>query len=123
MKKLILLLLFCITLLPANNNIKYGKMVLLYVEMDYCQWCKKMDREVFDDNTRFQQLKKVFHIARITKESGNMPSFIKPKYYPTTYILSSDGESIVEEIEGYMKPKRYIQYLKTLDEIERSPDY
>ncbi len=118
MKRFILLLLLCSNLLFSSENIKYGKMILIYVEMKNCPWCIKMDREVFDDNANLEKLEKLYFVKRLTKESKEIPTYIKPKYYPSTYILSSDGEKIIDELPGYMKAEDYIEYLEILVEVE-----
>jgi len=118
MKRFILLLLLCSNLLLSSENLKYGKMILIYVEMNNCPWCMKMDSEVFNNSSNLEKLKKLYNVKRLTKESKEIPTYIKPKYYPSTYILSSDGEKIIDELPGYMKAKEYIEYLKLLVEVE-----
>ena len=118
MKRFILLLLLFSTLLFSGENTKYGKMVLLYVEMKNCPWCIKMDKEVFDNSANLEKLKKLYCVKRLTKESLEIPTYIKPKYYPSTYILSSDGDKVIDELPGYMKAEDYIEYLEILFEVE-----
>jgi thioredoxin-related protein len=119
LKKIILLLLLSQIVLFGANNIKYGKLILLYIEMENCQWCKKMDTVVFDDKQNLAKLEKIYHVVRMKKESGNIPLFVHPELFPTTYILSSDGTTVIEELQGFMKAKNYVNYLKVIDEIER----
>ena len=113
MNKLIILLLLLAQLLSANE-----KMILLYVEMDYCPWCKKMDREVFDIEKNLNELQKNYTIKRVKKGNIEIPSFIKTKYYPTTYILSSNEDKLIDELPGYMKAEDYIKYLEILVKVE-----
>ncbi len=77
-----------------------------------------MDREVFDNEANLNQLKKNYHVQRLRKCLGNVPSNIEIKYYPTTIILSSDGTEIIDELPGYMKAEDYLDYLQTLKEVE-----
>jgi hypothetical protein len=86
--------------------------------MDNCPWCKKMDREVFDDSSNLNDLQKSYKIKRVKKGSSDIPSFIQTKYYPTTYILSSDSSKVIDELHVYMKAVEYLDYLKTLYEVE-----
>jgi thioredoxin-related protein len=113
-------LLLIVTLLPlfATSIPDDKKLILLYVEMEHCPWCHKMDRETIDNPTYLQEIEREYILAKITKESGDMPLFITPKYYPTTYILSSDGSQILDELPGYMQSKRFVQYLQELYEVE-----
>lgn len=119
LKRLIitLFLLFTSTLY-ATENMKYGKMVLLYIEMSNCPWCERMDRELFEDSFNLSEMKKMYIVQRLKKESKALPSYIRPKYYPTTYILSSDGSKIVDELPGYMKAEDFLDYIETLYDIE-----
>jgi thioredoxin-related protein len=118
LKKAFLFLFLYSSLLFSSENTKYGKMLLIYVEMKNCPWCMKMDREVFDNSDNLQRLEKSYFVKRLTKESAEIPTYIKPKYFPSTYILSSDGEKIIDELPGYMKAGDYLDYLKTLYEVE-----
>lgn len=94
------------------------KLVLVYIEMQHCPWCHKMNRETLDNPTYLSQIKKKYLIAKIKKESGDVPLFLSPKYYPTTYILSSDGSRVLEELPGYMQSERFVDYLQELYEVE-----
>jgi thioredoxin-related protein len=78
----------------------------------------KMDREVFDNSDNLKRLEKLYFVKRLTKESAEIPTYIQPKYYPSTYILSSDGEKIIDELPGYMKAEDYMEYLELLVEVE-----
>ena len=118
LKRVILLLFLTTVSLFSAVTQKHDKMILLYVEMDNCPWCKKMNREVFDDSSNLNELQKLYEIKKVKKGSSDIPSFIKTKYYPTTYILSSDGKKVIDELPGYMKAEDYLDYLKTLDEVE-----
>jgi thioredoxin-related protein len=102
----------------ANTIPDEKKLILLYVEMKHCPWCHKMDRETIDNPIYLKELKKHYILAKISKESGDMPLFIAPKYFPTTYILSSDGSEILDELPGYMQSQRFVQYLQELYEVE-----
>jgi thioredoxin-related protein len=119
--KRLLLLIFLLTIsLFAETPIKRDKMILLYVEMDYCPWCQRMDKEVFENSKNFDYLQKLYTIKRVKR--GGTPAFVKAKYYPTTFILSSDGKEIVDELPGYMKAEDYLDYLNTLVEVENSTE-
>lgn len=118
LKRVILLLFLTTVSLFSAVTQKHDKMILLYVEMDNCPWCKKMNREVFDDSSNLNELQKLYEIKKVKKGSIYIPTFITTKYYPTTYILSSDGKKVIDELPGYMKAEDYLDYLKTLDEVE-----
>ncbi len=121
MKKIVislLALLFSLTTLYAKGE----KLPLLFVETEGCHWCEKMRSEVFEDPKMFDQLKTMYKIKKIKKGTTALPKFIHPQYYPTTFVLSKDGQKVIEEIPGYMKPQKYLNYLKVAYEIENEED-
>jgi thioredoxin-related protein len=113
MKRFILLLTLTATLLFSNQ-----KMTLLYLEMEHCGWCKKMDREVFENKLILKELKNLYNIKMMKKGDKDIPLNLTSKYYPTTFIISNDGKKIIDELPGYMKADDYLDYLKTLQEVE-----
>ncbi|HIP46697.1 MAG TPA: hypothetical protein EYG95_03965 [Campylobacterales bacterium] len=110
-----LLMLLNLTAAPVADD---KKLIVVYIEMEYCGWCKKMDRETMDEPHSKATIEKRYHIAKIKKESGNVPLFLHPKFFPTTYILSSDGANVIDELPGYMQNRRFLEYLKELYEVE-----
>lgn len=116
--KALLLSLFIILNLSASPIPDDKKLILVYIEMEYCGWCKKMDRETIDEPRSLAMLEKQYHIAKIKKESGDVPLFLNPKFYPTSYILSSDGSKVIDELPGYMQNRRFLEYLNDLYEVE-----
>lgn len=119
MRRFIFLLLLLVGTLHTSENTKYGKMIIIYIEMNNCPWCERMDRELIDDTYYRRKIDNLYIFQRLKKESKDLPSFLRPKYYPTTYILSSDGERIVDELPGYMKADEFIDYVETLHDIEQ----
>ncbi len=117
MKNSFLLLMLTLSLCASSPTPK-DKLILVYIEMQHCGWCKKMDREIMDNTPAQEQLAQGYHIARIVKERGNIPSFLHPAIFPTTYILSPDGTKVIDKIEGYIQKSRFVNYLLELYEVE-----
>ena len=116
--KTLLLTIILLLNISAKSLEDEKKLVLVYIEMEFCPWCVKMDRETLDNEAALKKIKEHFLVAKIKKESGNMPLFLNPQYSPTTYILSPDGSKIIDELPGYMEKKRYLDYLQLLYEVE-----
>ena len=95
------------------------KLQLLYVEMEHCPWCHRMNEEVFENPEIAKQLRRMYTIQKRRKDAQELPDFVHPRYYPTTYILSADGQKLLDELPGYMDPKRFLDYLKALYELEK----
>ena len=102
----------------AQNIPDDEKFILVYTQMEHCPWCHKMNRETIDNPLYKSQYGTRYILAKITRESGDIPSFLEPTYFPTTYILSPDGSKILDELPGYMPSKRYVEYLQDLYEVE-----
>jgi len=116
--KHILFTLFLLLNLQATPIPDDKKLIIVYMEMEHCPWCHKMNRETMD-NPKYKALyEKEYILAKITKESGDVPLFLSPKYYPTTYILSSDGAQVLDELPGYMASERFVDYLQELYDVE-----
>ena len=94
------------------------RLQLYYVEMEHCPWCQRMEEEVFSNPALRAELQKHYTIRKIEKSEGKLPLGLKPRFFPTTYILSADGTKLVDELPGYMDPKRYVDYLEDLYDIE-----
>ncbi len=116
--KLLILTFLLLSQLLADAIPQDKKLLLVYTVMQGCPWCHKMDREIIDDPATRKILQKQYIILKIVRESGDMPLFLKPVYFPTTYILSADGNTILEEFPGYMQKKRFLEYLDDLYQLE-----
>ncbi len=117
--KTVLTLLFVLqltTALFAQSNTP--KLQLLYMQMQHCPWCHKMNREVFENPAIMQKLQSMYIIKKKNRGDRDLPAFVRPRFYPTTYILSADGKKLLDELPGYMEPKRFADYLSDLYEIE-----
>jgi len=95
------------------------KLQLLFMEMEYCPWCHKMNAEVFENPKIRKKLDTMYHVTKKLRGAENLPEFVKPRYYPTTYIISPEGK-LLDELPGYMNPARFLDYLTELYELETS---
>jgi thioredoxin-related protein len=98
------------------------KLKLLYLEMEHCPWCHRMNEEVFDNRTVADKLKQMYTIEKMLRGEKDLPASLKPKYYPTTYIFSADGKRLLDELPGYMEPKRFLEYLTELYQLEKEAE-
>jgi uncharacterized protein YyaL (SSP411 family) len=107
MKTIILAVLFILSVSQAKE-----KMVLLNIQMHGCGWCAKMQREVFDNPKVLAKLKKRFKVIVLNRDEdvGKIPSFLHPRYFPTTYILTPDMKKVDDELPGYMSAKQLFYY-------------
>ncbi|HHH37391.1 MAG TPA: DUF255 domain-containing protein [Epsilonproteobacteria bacterium] len=111
MKTILFLSLMLSTLLVADGKVT-PKPLMLFVKMEHCQWCEKMQHEIFDNKELVQALRKKYDLVQITAESGNLPDFIKPRYFPTTYLLSPDTLEILDSLPGYRKKEKFLRFFE-----------
>jgi thioredoxin-related protein len=121
MKTIFLILLLMLSSW-AKEPVKKEKLVMIFTHMEHCGWCERMQKETIDDKEALKEIKENFMLTKIKKESGNMPSFLHPELFPTVYILSTDGNKVIEKLEAYMKKDKFLKYTKTLYEIETTPE-
>jgi len=89
---------------------KEHKLIMIEISKQNCIYCKALERTIFENPQRIKQIKQKYIIVRLKKEKDTIPSFLKIKYYPTTYLLKSDG-TIVDEMPGYMKSSDFMQFI------------
>lgn len=122
MKKIILYLLLSISLWAFNfeeaviEAKKEHKLLLVELVMDSCPYCERMDKFVLskDDVQKLIDEHYVFIKLDINKEV--IPEHLTSRMTPTFYFLSSDGESIIEEIKGAPSKSDFINYLNKVKE-------
>jgi thioredoxin-related protein len=111
--KILLILFFLTQLLFSKPTNEDKKLLMIFVEMQHCQWCHKMREEIFDNPNVLDRLKKKFYVVKISKESGNLPLFVHPKYFPTTYLFSQDGTELIDSLAGYRTKEKFLKFFDT----------
>ena len=117
--KLLIFSFFSIMILQAAPQNQ--KLLMIVVKKEHCGWCKKLDNEIFADKEAEKLLKKHYYIAKITKESGNLPLFVHDKYYPTTFIYSLDGKTLIDSLVGYRTKEKFLKFFR--DGYENNDDF
>lgn len=106
-----------------NEGLAYAKKnkkkVLIDVYTDWCGWCKKMDKDTYDDKDVSAYLEENYAVIKMNAESSKKLKFQDKEYteqelsgafgvtgYPTTIFLSSNGDPITL-VPGYSDAKRF----------------
>jgi len=110
------LIYFTTTIYAVNNN----KLQLIYMQMNHCPWCHKMNKEIFENPQIHAKLAKMYTIIKKYRGDKDLPAFIQPRFYPTTYILSADGKKLLDELPGYMESADFVDYLVELYKLEHN---
>lgn len=113
----------------STNAAKSGRCLLLdFCGSDWCGWCMKLDKEVFNDRA-FADFAKTNLICvrldfpkmkKLSKALQDQNAALKQKYevngYPTVVVLSPAGELM--DTTGYQEggAKPYVEYLKAVIE-------
>ncbi len=120
-------------LASAERN---DRMVLVNVYTDWCEFCRKMDQEVYPDSTVRATLARFFDTVRLNAESSDSVSYMGRmtteadlarelgiRSYPTLLFLDSQGKLILQ-INGYMPAPDFDRMLRYLgSEAYRSVEY
>ncbi|HHD77885.1 MAG TPA: hypothetical protein ENK97_03805, partial [Campylobacteraceae bacterium] len=77
MKYLIFPLLIVCMLTPLAAA-SAPKLQLLYVEMEHCPWCQKIEQEVFSDTVILKSLRKHYTIKKLERAHAKLPLNLKP---------------------------------------------
>lgn len=97
----------------AKEALKEHKLILLSVERENCHYCEKMSKEVFAKKQLMDSIGQEYvHEIVITNANTKLPSNLKVQYFPTNFILNPKDLSIVDEFDGYMSAKDFLDLLK-----------
>lgn len=85
--------------------------LLLYVGMENCIFCRKMERTTFADEAVVKSLQTEFVTATVQAEKrADLVKWFKITSFPTTVIVSPDGK-VIDYLPGYVAPDKMKQRL------------
>lgn len=92
---------------------KSGKPVFIDFYVDWCGWCKKLDREVYTD-AEVQKIADQFVFVKVNCEKDEATA---RKYYvegfPTMVFLSPQGK-VIDRIDGFVEKGVLVKYLNDI---------
>ena len=101
-----------------------GRPVMVDVYTDWCGWCRRMDRDVYERDDVRRYLDAHFVTVRLNAESPEAASYLGRDYtgrslashfgvsgYPTTIFLRPGGEHLVN-VPGYVSADRFLLLLR-----------
>lgn len=89
---------------------KEHKLIMIEISKQNCPYCIALDKAVFKNPKNLKKIKENYIIVRLKKGEDNIPPFLEIKYYPTTYLLKSDG-TVVDEMPGFMKSSDFMEFI------------
>mgnify|MGYP006292651437 CR=1 FL=1 len=98
-----------------------GKHVLLYLNADWCGYCRKLEAEIFTDPEVIDELGDAFVWVKLDGDKDPDGQRFKNKFnvrgYPAVFILDSD-ENELDRIAGYLPSDRFLELMKEMRDGE-----
>ena len=86
------------------------KLVMVDVYTDWCGWCKKLDKDVYNNTKVSEKLSKDFVACKINPEKNNANRQLANKFgtrgYPHIVFVNGDGKKVYE-ISGYVPADKF----------------
>ncbi len=123
MKKFFLITLFFFTSLLGENlktynlqealelSLKQNKLLIVEVYIDNCQYCKKMDREVFENFDVIQKLNSETLFVKLNRDKDNLDNRFFAPMVPTFFFLIDN--KIVKKIPGSWSIKDFLGFIES----------
>ena len=132
MKKIILLLLFSLTLFGANVDKfaqemgferdyktaltranKENKILMMVLGADYCPWCRKFERKTLNSSLLKKRLQTEVVTLVVDKKFDieTFPSKFQTQFTPKVFFINPKDESIILDTTGYIKKKHFAENL------------
>lgn len=110
MKQLTLIILLSINLLATQwhtfdeakliqNKNSNPNIIMIYVTASHCPYCKRMDKNVFQDKNMSKWLESKFIAVKIDMDFDDIPMNLKPTMTPTFYFVEK-AEKVIKTIPG-----------------------
>ncbi len=132
MKKIILLLLFSLTLFGANVDKfaqemgferdyktaltranKENKILMMVLGADYCPWCRKFERKTLNSSLLKKRLQTEVVTLVVDKKFDieTFPKKFQTQFTPKVFFINPKDESIILDTTGYIKKKHFAENL------------
>ncbi len=121
MRFIIVLLLYIVSLSAQTHHNQ--KLLMIFATAKNCQWCHKMQKEVFDDPKVSAILQKEYILVKLVREDGNFPDFIHPQYFPTTYVFDPVTLKIIDSLAGYRTKEKFLKFFYPPVRAETEEDF
>jgi thioredoxin-related protein len=89
---------------------KQDKIIMVFVQSDYCRWCKKMKNRTFINPNVVQRLLQIEVVKVMRDDYDTLQDFPSIRGVPTIFFITSD-KKIVGQIVGYVDPVDFLSYL------------
>lgn len=93
-------------------GIKGDKNVVLFIESDFCPWCKKMKKTTLSNSEVINLLNKKYIFLKLNKDTDFIPEQFIPNGVPTTYVIDPKVEESIFSLRGYKSASSFLSRLK-----------
>lgn len=95
---------------------KQKKIIMIRGVLPNCKWCIKMDREVMVEPEVREVLEKGFVVVKTNVVTEKLPLGMKSLGTPSFYFIKSDGETIIDQLNGYGNKEEFLAFLRRIKE-------
>lgn len=108
-----LLVVFCFSFKPAEhlewkswddaykNASKNNKIIVVDIYTDWCGWCKRMDKDTYENAEVVSILKQKYEVVKLNPEKQNMQFSYQGKTYSSAELLQTLVKIGKGEVRGY----------------------
>jgi thioredoxin-related protein len=98
------------------------RLLLVYLYTDWCTFCRKMDRETFEDENLIEDMAAQYVWVRLNAETQDHGVRLRQEMgisgFPTTLLMNGKGEEL-DRLEGFIPPQGFQELVR---EKASSPD-
>ncbi|MDD3591907.1 MAG: DUF255 domain-containing protein [Sulfurovum sp.] len=92
------------------------KIIMIRGVLPFCKWCIKMDREVMVEPEVREMLENSFVVVKTNVMTEKLPLGMKSLGTPSFYFIKSDGETIIDQLNGYGDKEEFLALLRRIKE-------
>lgn len=124
MKKSLILLLIVPALLwgasiPLEDLLAQAKaekkVALVFVETDFCPWCKRMKESTFQNPKVKAKLENELVVGFYNKDRDELPAHLGARQVPTIHLVDGEGK-ILFTVVGYVPPGPFLKNVEGAQE-------
>jgi len=93
---------------------KQNKTVMVFVEGEYCRWCKKLEHRTLTSNKIEKRLKN-YIVVKLDRSDDAMKNLPEVQGVPTVFFMTPK-KKVLEEIVGYWDVMDFSSYI---DDVEK----
>ncbi|MBD3789592.1 MAG: thioredoxin family protein [Campylobacterales bacterium] len=94
---------------------KVNKPLMVFMTMNYCPWCRKLESQVLSKPSVDEDVKRYFVPLMLNFSEKKFPEFLNEiAMTPTLYVIDPKTEKIEQSFVGYNNHEDFLQFLKKI---------